>query len=146
MFSKSCEYGIRAALYIAQHANGSKNIGLKEIAADQEIPEHFLSKVLQVLVKHKILKSTRGLRGGFSLNHDANKINILGIISAIDGMDLFNTCVLGLKDCSSDKPCPVHNKYKPIKEEFLRILTNKTLYDFVKELNGGSTFLTLKED
>lgn len=145
MFSKSCEYGIRAALYIAQNANGKKNIGLREIAADQEIPEHFLSKVLQVLVKYKILKSTRGLRGGFSLSRDADKINILGIISAIDGMDLFNTCVLGLKNCSSDKPCPVHNQYKPIKEEFLRILTDKTLYDLVKELNDGSTFLTLKK-
>jgi Rrf2 family transcriptional regulator, iron-sulfur cluster assembly transcription factor len=145
MFSKSCEYGIRAALFIAQHTDDNKYTGLKEIAKAQEIPEHFLSKVLQILVRRKILKSSRGLNGGFALNHDADSINLLGIINAIDGMDLFDTCVLGLKKCSSEMPCPVHHQYKPVKEEFLRILSNKTLQNLVEDLKTGKTFLVLKQ-
>lgn len=145
MFSKSCEYGIRAVLFIAQNSNGNY-IGLKDIAKSQNIPEHFLSKVLQILVKRKILKSYRGLKGGFALNHDSDSINLLGIINAIDGMDLFDTCVMGLKKCSSEMPCPVHHQYKPVKEEFLKILSNKTLKNLVEDLKSGKTFLVLAED
>jgi Rrf2 family transcriptional regulator, iron-sulfur cluster assembly transcription factor len=146
MFSKTCEYGIRAVLFIAQHSNGENYIGLKEIAKVQELPEHFLSKVLQILVRHKILKSTRGLKGGFALNNSPDSINLLSIISAIDGMDLFDTCVLGMKECSSEKPCPVHNQYKPVKEEFLRILSEKTLQNLVEDLNSGKTYIVLKQN
>jgi Rrf2 family iron-sulfur cluster assembly transcriptional regulator len=145
MFSKSCEYGIRAALFIAQHSDGNKFVGLKEIANAQEIPEHFLSKVLQILVRRKILKSSRGLNGGFALYHDPASINLLGIINAIDGMDLFDTCVLGLKRCSSEMPCPVHHQYKPVKDEFLRILSNKSLQNLVDDLKTGKTFLVHKQ-
>ena len=144
MFTKSCEYGMRAAFYIAQHASDNKNVGLKEIARSQEIPSHFLSKVLQILVKNKILKSTKGFNGGFSLNRDAGQINLLEIINAIDGMDIFNTCVIGLKDCSTDRPCPIHDQYKTIKENFLRILTNKTLQSLVEDLAKGRAFIAPK--
>jgi Rrf2 family iron-sulfur cluster assembly transcriptional regulator len=146
MFSKSCEYGIRAVLFIAQHSNGENNVGLKDIAKAQAIPEHFLSKVLQILVRHKILKSTRGLKGGFALNHNPDSINLLEIINAIDGMDLFDTCVLGMKECSSETPCPVHHQYKPVKEEFLRILSNKTLQNIAEDLKSGKTYIVLKQD
>jgi len=146
MFSKTCEYGIRAVLFIAQHSNEDKYVGLKEIARVQNLPEHFLSKVLQILVRHKILKSSRGLKGGFALNQNPGSINLLGIINAIDGMDLFDTCVLGMKECSSERPCPVHHQYKPIKEEFLRILSNKTLQNLVEDLNSGKAYLVLKQN
>lgn len=146
MFSKSCEYGIRAVLFIAQHSDGENNVGLKDIAKAQAIPEHFLSKVLQILVKQKILKSTKGLKGGFALNRNPDRINLLEIINAIDGMDLFDTCVLGMKVCSSETPCPVHNRYKPVKEEFLRILSDKTLQSIAEDLKSGKTFIVLKEN
>lgn len=143
MFSRSCEYGIQATLYIAQHSTNHNNIRLKQIAEAQSIPIHFLSKVLQILVKNKILRSTKGLNGGFSLNKNASEINLLEIINAIDGMDIFNTCVLGLNDCSENKPCPIHNQYKFIKEGFLRVLTNKSLESLANELVNGKTFVSL---
>ncbi len=142
MFSKSCEYGLQAVLYIAQHTNDTKPIGLKEIAEAQNIPVHFLSKVLQTLVKKKILNSSRGLYGGFYLKRDADTINLMEIINAIDGMDLFNTCVLGLNECSEFKPCPIHDQYKPIKERFMKILTNKSVRSLADEVSFGKTFLS----
>jgi Rrf2 family iron-sulfur cluster assembly transcriptional regulator len=142
MFSKSCEYGIQATLYIAQHSKEHNNIGLKEIAKAQRIPVYFLSKVMQILVKNKILRSIKGPNGGFHLNKNASEINLLDIINAIDGMDIFNTCVLGLSDCSENKPCPIHNQYKFIKEGFLRILTNKSLASFANELGNGKAFVS----
>ena len=67
MFSKSCEYGLQAILYIALHARPDRKVGLKEIADNQDIPAHFLSKILQILVKYKLLVSVKGPNGGFGL-------------------------------------------------------------------------------
>jgi Rrf2 family iron-sulfur cluster assembly transcriptional regulator len=144
MFSKSCEYGIHAALYIAQHRSENKNIGLKEVAIDQKIPIHFLSKVLQILVKNKILKSTRGINGGFSLSRKANEINLIDIIKAIDGMDIFDKCVIGLKDCSKDNPCAVHEQYIGIKESFMNILTSINLQSLVEDKAIRKSFFPKK--
>ena len=64
MFSKSCEYGLQAMLYIAMNASEDRNVGLREIAVNQGIPVHFLSKILQMLVKNKLLNSVKGPNGG----------------------------------------------------------------------------------
>ena len=131
MFSKSCVYGIKAVLYIAQHTAENKNIGLKVIAESEEIPSHFLSKILQILVKNKILFSTRGLHGGFVLRKKANELNLMEVIEAIDGMDIFETCVIGIKECTSESPCPIHEQYKSFQDEFLRVFADKTVQDLV---------------
>lgn len=136
MFSKSCEYGIHAALYIAQHA-GDKKYRVKGNRKRPTDPDTFLSKVLQILVKNKVLRSTRGLKGGFSLNRKAGEINLLEIIKTIDGMDIFDKCVIGLKDCSQENPCEVHDQYSGIKENFMNILTNITLQSLVEDKAHG---------
>jgi Rrf2 family protein len=141
MFSKSCIYGIQAVLYIAQHTAENKNIGLKEIAESEHIPSHFLSKILQILVKKKILTSTRGLHGGFLLKKDANELNLMEVIEAIDGMDIFDTCVIGIKECTSESSCPIHEQYKAFQEEFMRVFADKT----VKNLVDGIIACKLKD-
>lgn len=144
MFSKSCEYGLRAALYVAQitvPGVRNKRVDLGEISKQLELPHHFLSKVLQLLVKNKILNSSRGLKGGFALNRKPSKISLLNIVSAIDGMDKFNDCILGLKECSDLHPCPVHYDYKPVKEKFIKLLSNKSLEDLSKDIIKGKVFV-----
>lgn len=135
MFSKSCEYGILASFYIAQNSNDKKYVGLKEIADATTVPIHFLSKVLQILVRNKIIISTKGLNGGFKLNKKSTEISLLEIIKAIDGMDIFDRCILGQKDCSDEDPCLIHNHYKLIKEEFISMLTGENLQTLIEHLN-----------
>jgi Rrf2 family transcriptional regulator, iron-sulfur cluster assembly transcription factor len=127
MFSKSCDYGILATFYIAQNSNEKKFVGLKEIADATSIPPHFLSKVLSILVKSKILSSIKGFNGGFKLRKSSTEVNMLDIIKAIDGTDIFDTCLLGLKECSDENPCLIHERYKNIKENFITLLTEETL-------------------
>lgn len=135
MFTKSCDYGILATFYIAQNSSEKKYVGLKEIAKGTAVPIHFLSKVLQILVKNKILTSTKGLNGGFKLKRTTNEINLLDIIKAIDGMDIFDTCLLGLKDCNDEDPCLIHEHYKNIKEDFKSLLSKETLQALIEHLN-----------
>jgi Rrf2 family transcriptional regulator, iron-sulfur cluster assembly transcription factor len=136
MFSKSCIYGILATLYIAKNSHNKSNIGLQEIAKAKEIPVHFLSKVLQLLVKNKILKSTRGLNGGFSLNKKASELNLMGVINAIDGEDIFKRCIIDLKDCSKDNPCAIHDQYRSFQEEFMRVFTDKNIENIIADFSN----------
>lgn len=144
MFSKSCEYGLQAILYIALHASGERRVGLQEIAENQEIPSHFLSKILQILVKQKLLSSTKGPNGGFILNRKPEDITLLEVIAAIDGLDIFDRCGIGLKTCSDEVPCPIHNKFKFLRENIRQTLSNETLADLRLQVVQGKSFVTVK--
>ena len=117
MFSKSCEYAIRATIFIATQSQSNANIGIKEIAKEIDSPIAFTAKILQVLVKNNILKSTKGVGGGFMiLKNDLKNLKLSDIVIAIDGNSVFLKCGLGLSNCSEDHPCPVHEKFKFVKK------------------------------
>jgi len=116
MFSKSCQYGIRAVLYLAVYSTLEKRLGVTEIANTLEVPKHFLAKILQQLAKDKLISSTKGPTGGFYLNKKNRKSNLKEIIEALDGTQIFTDCILGLKECSSEKPCPLHFQAYGIRE------------------------------
>jgi Rrf2 family iron-sulfur cluster assembly transcriptional regulator len=118
MFSKSCEYAIRATIFIATQSQSNANIGIKEIAKEIDSPIAFTAKILQVLVKNNILKSTKGVGGGFMiLKNDLKNLKLSDIVIAIDGNSVFLKCGLGLSNCSEDHPCPVHEKFKFVKKD-----------------------------
>ncbi len=147
MLSNTCKYAIRSVLYIAVNQKDNEKIGIKKIAKDLDLPAPFLSKILQVLSKNKILKSTKGPNGGFALNKNAKDLNLLSIIKIIDGTDFFDTCVIGVKLCE-DKPdkkelCPFHDHLDPLKEGFYSKFKNLTVGDFkdgITELEGDILF------
>ena len=144
MFSRSCQYALQAILYINLHSNNGKAVGLKQIAGSQDIPIHFLSKILQVLVKHKILNSTKGPNGGFALLLPPNKLHLLKIVEISDGLDIFDQCGIGLKKCSDETPCPIHFDYKVVKAKIKNLLSKKTLTGLTKDLKQGKSIVTYK--
>lgn len=137
LLSKTAEYGIRAVLYIALNQTRAKNfqrrLTTKDIAKNLKVPYHFLAKVIQKLVKAGIIHSKRGKNGGFILKKTPGKVKLLDIFVALEGEDLLKNCVLGLPNCSDKSPCPVHSYWKSIREEIKRMLSDKTLKEF---LNG----------
>lgn len=142
MFSKSCEYAIRATIFIAsQCCNGSK-VGMKEIAKEIDSPIAFTAKILQVLVKNNIVKSRKGVGGGFMIfKEDLKLITLSKIVIAIDGDSVFLRCGLGLINCSEDHPCPVHEKFKFVKRDLIYMLENTTLEELTTGIKKGITFL-----
>ncbi|MBD3616232.1 MAG: Rrf2 family transcriptional regulator [Gracilimonas sp.] len=139
MFSASCHYGLQAMFYIASHSTEEKNISLNEIANDKNIPQHFLSKILQLLVKHKLLISMKGPHGGFRLNRAPEEITLIEIVKAIDGLDIFNQCGIGFRECNEEDPCPIHTDYKRIRDHVRDLFETKTLEALTEDiLNGDS--------
>jgi Rrf2 family protein len=142
MFSKSCEYAIRATIFIATQSQSNANIGIKEIAKEIDSPIAFTAKILQVLVKNNILKSTKGVGGGFMiLKNDLKNLKLSDIVIAIDGNSVFLKCGLGLSNCSEDHPCPVHEKFKFVKKDLIFMLENTNLEELTVGIKKGTTFL-----
>lgn len=145
MFSTSCHYGLQAMLYIAHHSFEEKNIELTRISESQDIPKHFLSKVLQLLVKAKLLISMKGPTGGFRLSRPADKISLIEIIEAIDGLDVFNTCGMGFKKCDDKHPCPIHHDYTKVRNQIENLFMEKTLLDLDEDIRLGDSIVSLRQ-
>lgn len=142
MFSKACEYGIRASIYITEQSLRNTKVSLKDVAKAIESPEAYTSKILQQLVKNNIIKSDKGPTGGFSINNQImEKITLSSIVSAIDGDTIYTGCGLGLKECNEKKPCPVHNQFIIIREKLKKMLETTTIKSLALDLEKGLTFL-----
>ena len=144
MFSRSCEYALQSILYLCLHSKEGKAIGLKEISSSQQVPLHFLSKILQQLVKGKVLNSIKGPNGGFTLNVPPDQLRLIRVVELIDGLDIFNRCGIGLKNCSDKTPCPIHFEYGVVKEKIRQLLSEKTLKELCEDVNQGLSIVTFK--
>ncbi len=141
MFSKTCEYAIRAMIFVAQKSTDEFRVGIKDIAAGTNAPEHFIAKIMQELSRKKIVKSIKGPNGGFFMTKEDLGQSISDIVKAIDGESIYTDCVLGLKACSEKNPCPLHDEYKEIKKNFLKMIEGNTISDFRTKLNSKKFFL-----
>lgn len=141
MFSKSCEYAIKAMIFVAQKSSETTRIGVKEIAKGTSSPEHFIAKIMQELSRKKLIHSVKGPNGGFYIDKNDLKSSIGDIVKAIDGDSLYTDCVLGLKACNEKKPCPVHFEFKEIKKNLIKMIENNTIGEFNEKLDSGKFFL-----
>ncbi|MCK5905988.1 MAG: Rrf2 family transcriptional regulator [Flavobacteriales bacterium] len=143
MFSKSCEYGIRAVLYLAANSSVDKRIGIIPIAEKLEIPSPFLGKILQKLAREGVIHSAKGPNGGFFATDDDVAQPMITVVHKIDGPEVFTACAAGLKECSDEKPCPLHNDIKPFRNALRDSLTNKSIKVFADTLENDGTYLVL---
>lgn len=135
MLSNTSKYAIRATIYIALNSNEDQKIGIKKISEDLDIPSPFLSKILQVLVKHKLLSSTKGPNGGFGIGKDPNKIFIYEIVNIFDGNDLFEKCLVSMRNCNeSGMQCPLHNQYEKIRSQLLVMFKEQHIGALAQEI------------
>lgn len=141
MFSKTCEYAIRAMIFIAQKTKEGERIGIKEIAKGIDSPEHFIAKILQDLVRKGMVQSAKGPNGGFYLDKTSMKQSIADIVKATDGDKVFHGCGLGLKQCSESEPCPIHHEFKRIRKDLYTMLNKARVDAFTDALEASMAFL-----
>jgi Rrf2 family protein len=141
MFSKACEYAIRAVLYISVKSVAGTRLGIKEIAKEIGSPEPFTAKILQTLSRDGIIQSAKGPNGGFYLDGKTKPISLDMIVKAIDGADVLHSCALGLKECSDQFPCPIHDDIKAYKNRLRDVLKKRTVQQLADGLSSGVTYL-----
>lgn len=142
MFSKACEYGIRAAIYVARESKRGNRSSLNEIASAIDSPVAFTAKILQLLARNKIISSIKGPSGGYEIGKSQqNTISLQHIVAAIDGDRIYNGCGLGLQECNALKPCPVHNDFVEIRNNLKNMLVATKVSDLAEGVVNGTTFL-----
>ena len=125
ILSRACKYGLQAVLHLARH--DERPLLSKEIAQALSIPQHFLAKILQDLSRRGLLQSFKGRGGGFQLARSADEIKLLDVVETIEGGEFDAGCVLGLRECSEEKACPVHYQWKEIKAQIFSMLSDKSV-------------------
>lgn len=144
MFSKACEYGIKAAIFIAVNSSENNRVSPKEISEEIDSPQAFTAKILQALVRNHVIKSVRGAHGGFEIAKDKISTTKLSeIVYAIDGDGIYKGCGLGLHTCNENHPCPVHDKFKVVREELREMLENTSLEQLALDIKAGVSFLKI---
>lgn len=129
--SKKCTYGLQALFFLAE--NGVAPLLAKTIAQTLDIPQPFLSKILQDLSKGGLLISCRGRRGGFRLAQPAREIKLLRVVEILEGKLFKDQCVLGSAECSEKKACLIRGQCAPIRNEVWRIFSKMSLEQLLEE-------------
>ncbi len=89
---KRVDYAIRALSYLAAQPNG-KIISRRELQTKQDIPSHFLSKIMKQLIGGELVESYMGARGGFTLKKPAAQINLKEVYECLEGPLLLMECL-----------------------------------------------------
>jgi Rrf2 family iron-sulfur cluster assembly transcriptional regulator len=122
------EYAIRAMTLLATQDPGHLT-GAREISEAEKIPVPFLWKILRVLTRRKLVRSFKGIRGGYELARPAESISLNDIFLATDGKDFRDVCVLGLPECDNQYPCPLHEQWEQIRGNMTEMLDHTSLAD-----------------
>jgi len=147
MLSNTCKYAVRALIYLGKYSVEGSKIGIKKISSDLMIPTPFLGKILQNLVRQKILVSTKGPNGGFGLGRKIEDISLYDIVRIVDGDDFFNNCLIGMQPCSThennEKPCPVHGRFGPIRAQLLLFYQETSIAGILGDMSGFEDLIKL---
>ncbi len=132
LITKASEYAILSLIVLSKE---KKPIGSESLAMQLSIPKSFLAKILQSLAKANILKSFKGINGGFSLAITADEINMLDVMAAVEGKSpaVFE-CSPSMNDCPSDKAslCSIWPFLHKLQGKIDNFLAELTLADILE--------------
>jgi Rrf2 family protein len=125
--TKKADYGLIAVRHLAEHADLGA-CSAKDLAEMYGIPQEALAKILQRLVRSKLLTSQQGTNGGYVLSRDPKKISALEVIRAIEG-PLFLTSCNSAKVCSQSPKCTVREPLQKVSRTIEEVLEKLTVWD-----------------
>jgi Rrf2 family transcriptional regulator, iron-sulfur cluster assembly transcription factor len=128
VISKSALYALRASVELAQLPAGTFATAA-QVAQVCEAPATYLSKLLEVLIVRGLVRSRKGLHGGYALSRPSESITLFDIIDPIDHVSRLPECLLGHTQCSDAEPCPVRDRWRQVRGALTHMLATTTLAD-----------------
>lgn len=132
MISRPCSYAIRALTYLATQPPG-KLSGAKAISDHENIPASFLSKVLLQLRRGRLVRSYKGIGGGYELGQPPDRITLFAVVTCMEGEAAFSRCILEDHDCATQGECLLHGPWGRFRDELRQFLERNTLADLVRK-------------
>lgn len=134
MFNKETEYALRGLIYIKLQNLKNHRPGTAEISKEIEAPPFFTAKILQRLVRSGFLESLKGRGGGFYFDPGKPDLPLKKLISATEGNKSFSGCGIGLKNCDENNPCPLHEKYAPIRDSIYALISGESVQSLAEKV------------
>lgn len=141
MLSYTCKTAVKAVIYIATQSKSTQKSSIKEVASHINASEHTVGKILQSLVRQRIINSLKGPSGGFFIDKNQEQRPIIDIVNAIDGKEVFTGCGLGLTKCSATHPCPIHDQYKIARDLIQQLFKVNKIADLCGPITEGLAHL-----
>ncbi len=128
---RESEYAVKGLLALAKKPFGTTML-LRDIAVSGKIPESFLSKIFQKLARAGVLQSSRGAVRGYALARRAKDIKVKDVFLAIEGPELFDRCLFWSDRCAESDPCPMHFRWKRVRQQAEEMMEQTTLADIAR--------------
>lgn len=128
--TRQTEYAIRGLQELARRNSGDP-VQLKSIAKACEVSEAFLAKIFQMLSQENIVKSHRGVKGGFSLGRDMKEITMLEVVEVCEGGIALNHCLRKVDPCQNRDDCDISKAWRKAQEALIDALQQTSLKDIV---------------
>ena len=142
MFNKETEYALRGLVYIKLQNLKNRRPGTAEIAKEIEAPPFYTAKILQRIVRVGLLESLKGKGGGFFFDEEKPDLPLATLIIATEGDKSFSGCGFGLKHCDENNPCPLHEKYAPIRNSIFKLVSEETVQSLAEKVYKKELSLT----
>ncbi|SRR5579875_2117646 len=126
IISQTSQYALKALVFIFQN-RGNRPIKVKELSESIKVSKNYLSKILHILTRRGILKSSTGKFGGFELAISPDELLVYQIIEPFESSEFSRVCLLGQPVCSDKNPCSAHNKWKLISDPVRGFFNTTTL-------------------
>ncbi len=132
--SQEVDYALRVVLYLSKLGYGEK-AEARLISEHESIPHRFLLKLLRKLTKKNIVKSFRGVNGGYALNKHPEQINLYDIILAIDGPIYMNRCMSSPENCNLSRSsfCEIHKALSKVQNNLIAELKNVNFKNLMEQ-------------
>jgi Rrf2 family iron-sulfur cluster assembly transcriptional regulator len=137
-FTRAEEYGIIGVLHLAEQ-DKDRIVPLSEIAEAEAVPEKFLAKIFQNLTKAGIVRSHRGVKGGFTLGRTPDSITMKEVVETIQGPYHLIKCLHDRECCEKYDCCPIRVVIEEAEKKLLDIFNKYTIKDLLKRKEASKS-------
>ena len=130
---RDTDYAIRALVRLSR---SDEVIAASSMAEWEEVPEHFLRKIMQRLKSAELVDSTQGPFGGYSLAVDPDEISLRDIVEAMQGRVVVNACFDDPDVCDQTQECPVHRRLASLQTTIESWMEDLTLAEMASDVNS----------
>lgn len=133
--TRAADYAVRVMIHLATLPPGSR-VQRNTLAEATSVPESFMSKVLQGLVRARLISSRRGLDGGFELAVPAGEVSLLQVVEAIEGPVQLNFCLAADQSCERRTSCAAHIVWAEAQAAMTKVLRTAIIANLAARTQG----------
>ena len=130
-------YGLRILIDLATH-DAKKPRLVRDIAESQQISEKYISRLIIDLRRARLVRSVRGMKGGFFLARSPKEITLLDILETMEGTLSIVDCVMAPEKCTHNADCTARGIWQKLNDGIRELMRGITFEQILDEYHNGT--------